>query len=155
MRDSISINMRYIEKIITLVGDGHRTKAILLNYSLVSFTLVALTTATLDMGPYLYNKYNKKGLAASFKSLKSFLKVVYYYIKYLSFVIFLSPFIYVSAPKVLANQTAAVFELLSGGLDMDKMGEKFKNEIREDISVKELEKSIREMLDDRKKEAEA
>jgi vacuolar-type H+-ATPase subunit D/Vma8 len=70
-------------------------------------------------------------------------------------VIFLSPFIYVSAPKVLANQTAAVFELLSGGRDIDKMGEKFKNEIHEDISVKSLEESIREMLDDRKKEAEA
>jgi hypothetical protein len=155
MRDSISIHMSYIQKIILLVGDGHRTKAILLNYSLVSFTLVALTTATLDMGPYLYNKYNKEGLAASFKSLKSFLKVIYYYIKYLSFVIFLSPFIYVSAPKVLANQTAAVFELLSGGRDIDKMGEKFKNELHEDISVKSLEESIREMLDDRKKEAEA
>ena len=155
MRDSISIHMRYIQKIIILVGYGHRTKAILLNYSLVSFTLVALTTATLDMGPYLYNKYNKEGLAASFKSLKSFLKVIYYYIKYLSFIIFLSPFIYVSAPKVLANQTAAVFELLSGGLDMDKMGVKFKSEIQEDISVKALEESIRDMLNDKNKEAEA
>ena len=151
MRDSISTNMRYTEKIITLVGDGHRTKAVLFNYSYASFTLVSLSYSVFRMSQYLYDKYNKEGLSAAFKSFKTYTNVMYHYIKYLSFLILLSPFIYVSAPKVLANQIAATFELLSGGLDIDKMSEKYKDEIQEDISVKELEKTIRNMINDRKK----
>ena len=146
-RDVIGLYMGIVKNVFVLVNDKKTTKAVLLNYSTAAMEIVSLTFSTILMVYKIVTHIRDLKFSKIPHEIVVYLKVSFYRIKFMSFILLMSPLLYVAPAKIISNETDLIVEFLSLGKTVDELAKRYGSS----VSMDEFESDANDILNGKQK----